>query len=68
LLRAYFDSTQNAIFVLCDEMKFLICNKTTERWLCLSENELIEHDKCTPITPLPGENYDAEKFSVFKIS
>jgi len=65
LLRAYFDSTQDAIFVLCDEMKFLTCNKTTESWLCLSEDELTQHNKRTPITQLLGENYDAEKFSAF---
>ncbi len=65
LLRAYFDSTQDAIFVLCDEMKFLTCNKTTEHWLCLSEDELTRHNKRTPITQLLGENYDAEKFRVF---
>jgi len=65
LLRAYFDSTQDAIFVLCDEMKFLACNKTTEHWLCISEDELTRHNERTPITQLLGENYDAEKFSVF---
>ena len=65
LLRAYFDSTQDAIFVLCDEMKFLTCNKTTESWLCLSEDELTRHNERTPITQLLGENYDAEKFSAF---
>jgi len=65
LLRAYFDSTQDAIFVLCDEMKFLTCNKTTESWLCLSEDELTRHNKRTPITQLLGKNYDAEKFSTF---
>ncbi len=65
LLRAYFDSTQDAIFVLCDEMKFLTCNKTTEHWLGRSEHELTLHNQRTPITRLLGENYDADKFSAF---
>lgn len=65
LLRAYFDSTQEAIFVLCDEMKFLTCNKTTEAWLGRTEEELTEHNRRTPVTRLLGENYDAEKFSAF---
>ena len=29
LLRAYFDSANDAIFVLCDEQKFLVCNRIT---------------------------------------
>ena len=62
LLRAYFDSTEDAIFVLCDEMKFLTCNKTTERWLGHSEQELTLHNQRTPITQLLGEGYDAGKF------
>jgi len=65
LLRAYFDSTQDAIFVLCDEMKFLTCNKMTEKWLVRSEHELTLHNERTPITQLLGDNYDVEKFSVF---
>jgi len=65
LLRAYFDSTQDAIFVLCDEMKFLTCNKKTEQWLDQTEHELTLHNERTPITQLLGKNYDAEKFSAF---
>ncbi len=65
LLRAYFDSTRDAIFVLCDEMKFLTCNKTTEHWLGISENELTRHNHRTPIVRLLGDHYDAEKFGVF---
>ena len=65
LLRAYFDSTQDAIFVLCDEMKFLTCNKTTEKWLGRTEQELTEHNQRIPITRLLGEHYDEQKFSAF---
>ncbi len=65
LLRAYFDSTQDAIFVLCDEMKFITCNKTTEHWLGSSEQELTLHNKRIPITQLLGKDYAADKFSTF---
>lgn len=56
LLRAFFDSTNDAIFVLCDEMKFIICNKMTEKWLGLPEEQLVEHNKRTPITELLGSS------------
>jgi diguanylate cyclase (GGDEF)-like protein/PAS domain S-box-containing protein len=65
LLRAYFDSTDDAIFVLCDEMKFLTCNKMTERWLGYTEHELTLHNQRTPITRLLGKDYDIEKFNFF---
>ncbi|HEB81763.1 MAG TPA: phosphodiesterase [Gammaproteobacteria bacterium] len=65
LLRAYFNSTQEAIFVLCDEMKFLTCNRTTEDWLGRSEQELTAHNRRTPITRLLGKDYNAEKFRTF---
>ncbi len=63
LMRAYFDSTDDAIFVLCDEMKFLACNRATERWLGRSEQDLTRHNQRRPITELLGEDYDAERFS-----
>lgn len=65
LLRAYFDSANDAIFVLCDEMKFLACNKMTEHWLGISEQQLTLHNQRMPITRLLGKNYDAEKFSFY---
>lgn len=65
LLRAYFDSAQDSIFVLCDEMKFLTCNKMTEKWLGYSEDQLTLHNKRVPITELLGESYDADKFGAF---
>jgi diguanylate cyclase (GGDEF)-like protein/PAS domain S-box-containing protein len=64
-MRAYFDSTDDAIFVLCDEMKFLTCNRTTEQWLGISEQQLTLHNQRTPITQLLGKDYDAAKFSAF---
>jgi len=65
LLRAYFDSANDAIFVLCDEMKFLTCNKMTEQWLGVSEQQLTRHNQRTPIIRLLGRNFDEKKFSNF---
>ena len=61
LLRAFFDSANDAIFVLCDEMKFLICNKMTQQWLGYSEDELTQHNQRIPLTDLLG-NPDAIDF------
>ncbi|MDH5767223.1 MAG: PAS domain-containing protein, partial [Gammaproteobacteria bacterium] len=57
LLRAYMDSANDSIFVLCDEMKFLICNRQMQNWLGVSEKELTQHNQRMPITELLG--YDA---------
>jgi len=65
LLRAFFDSANDSIFVLCDEMKFLICNKMTQNWLGYTEDELTRHNERIPITELLG-NPDAVGF--FKYS
>lgn len=65
LLQAYFDSTDDAIFVLCDEMKFISCNKATQSWLGLSKKELTLHNKRTPITKLLGRHHNANEFSTF---
>lgn len=56
LLRAYFDSANDAIFVLCNELKFLICNKLMEEWIGLTEAELIRHNQRRPITDLLGHS------------
>ena len=50
LLRAYFDSASDAIFVLCDEMKFLFCNRIAEEWLGMTEAQLTRHLHRVPIT------------------
>ncbi|MDH5631352.1 MAG: EAL domain-containing protein [Gammaproteobacteria bacterium] len=52
LLRAYFDSTNDAIFVLCDEMKFVACNRVMQDWLGRKEDELTRHNHRLPITEL----------------
>ncbi len=50
VLRAYIDSANDAIFVLCDEMKFLMSNQLGARWMGWSEERLTEHLKRRPIT------------------
>jgi len=54
LLRAYFDSANDAIFVLCNELKFLSCNRRMESWLGIAESELTRHNCRRPITDLVG--------------
>ncbi len=56
LLRTYLDSTSDAIFVLCDEMKFLACNQEVERWLGRSEADLTQHNQRRPVTQLMSNN------------
>lgn len=65
LLRAYFNSANDAIFVLCDEMKFLACNEETQRWLGQSEKELTHHNQRIPITQLLGNSISKQEFSHF---
>lgn len=63
LLRAYFDSASDAIFVLCDEMKFLFCNRVVEEWLGEREADLTRH-LCR--IPLDGFLRDAESAVLFR--
>lgn len=65
LLRVFFDSANDAIFVLCDEMKFLICNAKTQQWLGYSEAELTLHNNRIPITDLLG---NPDSIGFFKLS
>ncbi|HED19756.1 MAG TPA: EAL domain-containing protein [Gammaproteobacteria bacterium] len=62
LLRAYFDSANDAIFVLCNELKFLMCNKLMEEWIGHSEFTLTSHNERHPITDLLGDAASIEKF------
>ena len=50
LLRGYLDSANDAVFVLCDEMKFLVCNRLMQEWLGETEENLTRHNRCVPIT------------------
>jgi PAS domain S-box-containing protein len=63
LLRSYIDSTNDAIFVLCDEMKFLLCNNSGENCMGLTEEKLIEHNKRTPITELFSDTETIDLFN-----
>ncbi|MBU1190609.1 MAG: EAL domain-containing protein [Gammaproteobacteria bacterium] len=54
LLRAYIDSANDGIFVICDEMKFHVANPLLEQWLGLGEAELTAHGRRIPITELFG--------------
>ena len=65
LLRAYFDSANDGIFVLCDEMKFLTCNKKIQSWLGISEDQLTLHKQRIPITELLGNNHTTDLFNIY---
>ncbi len=65
LMRAYIDSANDAIFVLCDEMKFLVCNRLMEQWMGRDEAELTRHGERVPITELIGDADCAVRFSEF---
>lgn len=62
LLRAYFDSANDAIFVLCNELKFLMCNRLMEEWIGFSEDSLTCHNQRRPITELLGDAASVENF------
>jgi PAS domain S-box-containing protein len=62
LLRAYFDSANDAIFVLCDEMKFLLCNRAMETWLGKSELDLTRHNERISITRFFRESKSEQAF------
>ncbi len=49
LLRAYIDSANDGIFVVCDEMKFLVANRRLASWFGISEAELVRHGQRIPI-------------------
>ena len=56
LLRAYIDSANDGIFVLCDEMKFHVANPMLQSWLGTSEDSLTEHKCRRPITDFIGND------------
>lgn len=62
LLRAYIDSTQDALFVLCDEMKFLLCNHAGEGYFGVSEDVLTKHNQRAPITELLADSKTSSLF------
>ncbi|MHB1215410.1 MAG: putative bifunctional diguanylate cyclase/phosphodiesterase [Thiobacillus sp.] len=54
LLRAYINSANDGIFVVCDEMKFHVANPLLSTWLGIGEAELTAHGRRVPITDLFG--------------
>lgn len=54
LLRAYIDSANDGIFVVCDEMKFHVANPLLAAWLGVVETELVAHNRRVPITRFFG--------------
>ncbi|MBI5936743.1 MAG: EAL domain-containing protein [Betaproteobacteria bacterium] len=54
LLRAYIDSANDGIFVVCDEMKFHVANHKLAAWLGESEQDLTRHRNRIPITQFLG--------------
>ena len=63
LLRAYIDSANDGIFVLCDEMKFHVANPLLQSWLDQSEDRLTEHGQRRPITDFIGGAENKALFS-----
>lgn len=62
LLRAYIDSANDGIFVLCDEMKFHVANPMLQSWLGTSEDSLTEHKCRRPITDFIGNDENSQLF------
>ena len=62
LLRAYIDSANDGIFVVCDEMKFHVANPLLVQWLGVREAELVAHGTRIPITELFGVPETAARF------
>jgi diguanylate cyclase (GGDEF)-like protein/PAS domain S-box-containing protein len=54
LMRAYLDSANDGIFVLCDERKFHVANRLLASWLGENEASLTVHNGRVPITEFLG--------------
>ncbi len=63
LMRAYLDSANDGIFVLCDEQKFLVANRTMAEWLGETEERLTAHNRRMPITEFLGPTSSQEIFA-----
>ena len=62
LLRAYIDSANDAIFVVCDEMKFLVANRRLASWFGIPEAELVRHGQRFPILDYLGRRASVQLF------
>lgn len=65
LLRAYIDSANDGIFVVCDEMKFHVANPLLTAWLGVDEIELTAHGHRLPITEYFGQPETEALFSSY---
>ncbi len=63
LLRAYIDSANDGIFVVCDEMKFHVANRLLAKWLGETEKSLTAHKQRIPITRFFGDEENRNLFS-----
>jgi diguanylate cyclase (GGDEF)-like protein/PAS domain S-box-containing protein len=62
LLRAYIDSANDGIFVVCDEMKFVVANRRLASWFGISEAELVRHGQRFPILDYLGRQASVRLF------
>ncbi len=62
ILRAYIDSANDGVFVICDEMKFHVANPLLQSWLGIAESALTAHNRRVPITSLIDNASSAELF------
>jgi len=63
LLRAYINSANDGVFVICDEMKFHVANRLLESWLGEPEALLTAHNQRLPITRFLETEEDQAMFS-----
>lgn len=63
LLRAYIDSANDGIFVVCDEMKFHVANRLLAAWLGETEETLSAHNQRLPITQFFGDQDNLKLFT-----
>ncbi|MBU1690774.1 MAG: EAL domain-containing protein [Gammaproteobacteria bacterium] len=63
LLRAYINSANDGIFVICDEMKFHVANLLLESWLGETETTLTMQNQRVPITSFIGVEESQALFS-----
>lgn len=64
LMRAYLDSANDGIFVLCDERKFHVANRILESWFGEQETTLTQHNQRLPITEFLGVARSQDAFDV----
>lgn len=54
LLRAYIDSANDGVFVVCDEMRFHLANPILVSWIGVDEADLTRHNHRLPIADIFG--------------